>query len=268
MGVLDANSIYGKDDLLRSVFSNMHTMLVMPFSKIMGRSKLKQGTNGEPDKFVATEFLTKAIMTNFATSVLQTLSVSIEAIVAELLFVFGKYQYYKFLLNPQNVTITHAKLQNISEASDLTIINTYRNTAATMDLKGISGCLLPRDFMKVLGTDTALPIETMTRYPKLSAAWFKFRQLEKFYNEVNSDVVIMYDMDLYVGKFVSFNYTHNADSPWVIDYNMQFKIYPMMMLHTLSAYDYKTFFNEMVNRYGKTFSTDFEGKSVTMEEDS
>ena len=259
MGVLDVNSTY-KDDVIRAAFSSMHTMLIMPFSQILGRSKLP--TN----KLGSTEFLTKAVMANFAISAAQSISISIEALIAEVLFVAGKYLYYKFLLNPQNVTITHSKLQNVSEASDITIINTYRNTAATMSLKGISGSLLPRDLMSVLGVSTKLPTETMWRYPKLSAAWVKFRQLEKFYNEVNSDIVIMYDMDLYIGKFVSFNYNQDANNPWVINYDMQLKIYPQMMLHSLSVYDYSTFFTAMVDRYGKTFATDFEGKSVTLQE--
>ena len=261
MGVFDANSQYDPEQIVRAVFANMHTLLIMPFSTILGRSKLPNSRLG------ATEFLAKAVMANFAISTAQGISVSIEALVSEVLFVLGKYLYYKFLLNPQNVTITHAKLQNISEASDITIINTYRNTAATMSIKGISGSLLPRDLMSVTGTDTKLPTETMARYPKLSAAWFKFRQLEKFYNEVNSDIVIMYDMDLFVGKFVSFNYSQDANNPWVINYDMQFKIYPEMMLHSLSIYDYSTFFTAMVDRYGKTFATDFEGKSVTLKKE-
>ena len=72
-------------------------------------------------------------------------------------------------------------------------------------------------------------------------------------------------MDLYVGKMVSFDYSQDANNPWVINYNMSFKIYPQMMLHTLSAYDYSSFFEAMVERYGKTFATDFEGKSVNKE---
>jgi len=261
MGVLDVNSPYKAEQLLRAVFAGMHTMLIMPFSKILGRQKLPT------DGYGAAAFLTKALMANTVISTAQALSVSIEALVSEALFVFGKFLYYKFLLNPQNVTITHSKLQNVSEASDITIINTYRNTAATMSIRGISGSLLPRDFMSVTGAATKLPTETLARYPKLSAAWFKFRQLEKFYNEVNSDIVIMYDMDLYIGKFVSFNYSQEANNPWVINYDMQFKIYPAMILHSLSIYDYSTFFTAMVERYGKTFATDFEGKSVTIKEE-
>jgi len=65
---------------------------------------------------------------------------------------------------------------------------------------------------------------------------------------------------------VRFNYNQDANNPWVINYDMQLKIYPQMMLHSLSVYDYSTFFTAMVDRYGKTFATDFEGKSVTLQE--
>jgi hypothetical protein len=53
----------------------------------------------------------------------------------------------------------------------------------------------------------------------------------------------------------------DASSPWVINYDMAFKLYPGMSLHTLNIYDYKPFFSAMYERYGRTFADDFEGKS-------
>lgn len=258
MGILDANNTGNSTEaLLRAIFANMHTMLVMPLSSIVGDGTFKDGTGLNAKKLFG-----KVLAYNAATSALAGVSSYLEAILAEILFIAGKIDYYKFLLNPQNVQFQHSKLQTVSEATDLTIINSYRNSAVGMNISGISGNLLPIDFMKLTNSATALPIETMSRYPKLSAAYIKFRQLEKFYKEVNSDIVIMYDMDLYIGKFVSFDYSQNADNPWVIDYNMNFKLYPQLMLHTLSVYDYAPFFGAMVDRYGKTFANDFEGKSV------
>ena len=258
MGILDANNTGNNTEaLLRSIFASMHTMLLMPLSSIVGDNVPKS-----PLSLDAAKFLGKALAYNAVSSALQGVSSYLEALLAEVLFITGNYKYYKFLLNPQNVNFTHAKLQTVSEASDITIINTYRNSATSLSISGISGNLLPIDFMKAVGAESALPTETMARYPKLSSAYIKFRQLEKFYKEVNTDIVMMYDMDLYVGKMVSFDYNQDANNPWVINYNMNFKLYPQMMLHTLSAYDYSSFFEAMVDRYGKTFATDFEGKSV------
>lgn len=246
---------------IRKVLSGMHTMLLIPMSTILTSFGLSGGSVPK-DAWGDALFISKVVAANLLASTAQSISVALEAAVAEALFVLGNFSYYKFLLNPQNVSISNSKLQSIQETSDLTIINTYRNTAPVMNIRGISGCTLPRDFMVLSGEATKLPTETMARYPKLSVAYLKFRQLEKFYNESNSDLVMMYDMDLYVGKLVSFNFNADAGSPWVINYDMQFRIYPNMTLHTLSAYDYQTFFDEMVRRYGKTFSDNFEGKTL------
>ena len=187
MGILDANNTGNSAEaLLRSIFASMHTMLLMPLSSVVGDKVSKS-----PLSLDAAKFFGKALAYNAVSSALQGVSAYLEALLAEVLFITGKYNYYKFLLNPQNITFTHAKLQTVSEASDITIINTYRNSATSLSISGVSGNLLPIDFMHIMKADTALPTETMARYPKLSSAYIKFRQLEKFYKEVNTDIVMM-----------------------------------------------------------------------------
>lgn len=266
MGLKEALNNRSDNPLLRDMWAKMHTVLIVPFSYMVqpaasffgkpGSSVLPNNPSGDA------AFIGKIMAANLATSTASAVSITVEAAVAEALFVSGKLWYYKFLLNPNNVKIGHQKLQTIEETSDLTIINTYRNQASTLSFTGISGCTLPRDFMLLTGQDTALPIETMARYPKLSAAWIKFRQLEKFYTDINSDIIIVYDMDLYIGKFVNLNYSQDANNPWVINYDMTIKAYPEMVLHTFSVYDYAPFFSAILDRYGKSFSTDFEGVST------
>jgi len=258
MGFRD--NVRNSDSIVRDIFANMHIATVVPFSTIIsapfpGSGKLPAGAAGNA------LFIAKALAYNAALSAAQAVTPYLEALVAEALFIAGKIWYYKFLLNPTNVTFTHNKLQSVEETSDMTIVNTYRNAASTLAFKGVSGCTLPREFMALMDTEAALPRETVTRYPKLSSAWIKFRQLEKFYNETNSDIVLMYDLDLYVGKMVNLSYSQDANNPWVINYDMSFKLYPQLALHTLSAYDYKPFFAAMTERYGRSFAQDFEGKS-------
>jgi hypothetical protein len=252
----------------RAIWANMHTAVVIPINNIFNfnffgkdaGTLTKKGTISPGDTKSNIEFLSRTLSYNLISSVIQSPNLGLEAAVSELMFITGSYWYYKFLINPQNFSLSNTKLQNISETSDITIINTYRNQAPTLNLSGISGCTLPRKFMQISNTDTELPTESFSRYPKLSAAWVKFRQLEKFYNDINSDVVLMYDMDLYVGKFVSFNYNQDANNPWVINYDLQMRIYPGMVLHTTTVYDYAPFFNKMVERYATQFSKNFEGK--------
>lgn len=247
---------------VQQVFSKMHIMTIIPFSYIF-----KVGSSGLPQGFLGdAEFLGKVMAANMIPSVVQSfgnMGYYIEALAAEALFIMGQFWYYKFLLNPSNVKIGHQKLQTISEASDITIINTFRNQSPTMSISGVSGCLLPRALMSAAGTEKSMINEmAWAKYPKVSPAWLKFRQLEKFYNEINSDIVMMYDMDLFVGKFVSFEYSQDANNPYVITYSMNFRLYPGLMLHTLSAYDYKPFFDTMLQRYGNSFAKTFEGKAI------
>ena len=243
----------------REVWSKMHTVLVIPFSNII---KLFGGTDIPRSPIGDAAFIGKLIASNLVVSTVQSVGLALEAVVAEAMFLMGKFWYYKFLINPQGVTTSHAKLQSVEETSDMTVINTYRNQAPSLAFKGVSGCILPRDIMALAGdAATALPTETLARYPKMSTAWLKFRQLEKFYNEINSDIVVMYDMDIYIGKFVNFSFSQSADNPWLINYDMNIKVYPDMTLHTTSLYDYAPFFQAMLTRYGTSFAEDFEGKA-------
>lgn len=256
----------GGTDYLREAWAKMHNIIVMPLSFIFN-----MGFSSEVPMGAAADaaFLLKVLGGNAAISAIQSINISgksvgiaIEALAAEILFLTGNFWYYKFLINPQNLTMTFQKLVNEEESSDMTIINTFRNKATTMAFSGVSGSTLPLTFMSAFNQETKLPSETEARYPKVSATWIKFRQLEKFYNEINGDVVVLYDMDLYVGKLISFNFSLDADNPWVINYDLQLRIYPGMILHTLSVYDYKPFFNAMQERYGRVFDEKFEGKSA------
>jgi len=252
----------------RGLLSSMHVATIIPMSTIIapivGKGSMdKAGIGSLPGSSL--EFLAKVMAYNAAASIVQTLSGGIEALLAEMMFIMGKMWYYKFLINPTNFRMTLNKLQSVEDTSDLTIINTYRNAAPTMTFSGTSGCIMNRFFIENMDPgQNSFPKTvqgSMVRYPKLSTAYLKFRQLEKFYNDTNSDVVIVYDMDMYVGKMSSFNYNMDANDPWQIKYDMTFRLYPGLNLHTFSIYDYTPFFNALQSRYGSTFATDFEGKS-------
>ena len=276
MAQLINNLENGVGGFAKGLLSSMHVATVIPMSTIIAPvfSADKTGKGEIPGSELAKNgryggatlaFLGKVMAYNAASSLVQTVSGGLEALVAEAMFIMGKFWYYKFLINPSNFRMTTNKLQTVEETSDLTIINTYRNASPTMTFTGVSGCTLNRTFMELLdpGQDS-LPTTlagALVRYPKLSTAYLKFRQLEKFYNETNSDVVIIYDMDLYVGKLSAFNFNMDAQNPWVINYDLTFRLYPGLNLHTFSIYDYKPFFQELMNRYGSTFAKDFEGKS-------
>jgi len=242
---------------VRSVLAKMHNTIIIPLSFIFDFDFVT--SNGSLNKV---PFLAAVNATNLVPSLLQSApkGQSIEAIVAEVLFVTGKMWYYKFLINPQNFTFNPTKLQVEEETSDIPILNTYRNKIIPMTFTGISGCTIPRTFLELTGEDGNLVTDTLAKNPKLSAAWMKFRQLEKFYNEVNEDIVIMFDMDIYVGKFSSLQYSMDANNPWQINYTLNMKIYPDLTLHMLNVYDYTTFFNAMNERYGRFLANDFEGK--------
>jgi hypothetical protein len=258
------NSYDSVGGFAKGLLSSMHIATLIPMATMIAPYSDTQ-KQGKGELGSAFSFVTKAMLYNAAASTAQSISGYVEALLAEALFIMGKFWYYKFLINPQNFSLSHSKLQSVEETTDLTIINTYRNASPTMTFSGISGSTLNRAFIELMDPNQIMfPSDlrgAMVRYPKLSTAYLKFRQLEKFYNETNSDVVIVYDMDIYVGKMSSFNFNMDANNPWVINYTMVFKLYPNMSLHTFSAYDYTPFFDEMTRRYGSTIASDFEGKA-------
>lgn len=252
----------------RDLWANMHNILLMPLN-ILVKEFLPQSISNSGQTVA---FLMGVQGMNLALSAAQTVKevtgkyVSVEALLSELLFITSKPSYYKFMINPSNVRFAHQKLQMEEETSDLTVINTYRNKAVPLSFTGVSGCTLPKWLLQMDAFKGSIPRESVwAHYPKLSAAWVKFRQLERFYLEHDTDVVILYDMDLYIGKFVNFNYSQDAQNPWVINYDIQFKIYPDLMIHLLSVSDYAAFWTALYDRYGRTFVGGFAGKSNTVE---
>ena len=244
----------------RKLLAQMHNTTIIPLSFIFNRGGFV--TDIADGSFNKMPFIALVGGVNALTSIFGVIPAGqrIEALISEVLFITGNMWYYKFLINPQNVSFGLQKLQVEEETSDIPILNTYRNKIMPMTFTGISGCTIPRDLLAQSKTDGLLVTDNMLKNPKLSAAWMKFRQLEKFYNEVNGDIAILFDMDLYIGKFVSFNYSQNAENPWQIDYTLSMKIYPDLILHTLNVYDYATFFDALYARYSRFLADDFEGK--------
>ena len=258
----------------KELFSNMHICTVMPMSVLM-EPFIKQVSTGirQPNDFGAKDiFLSKLMLANAVSSAAKAIErglasnakfyIPIEALLAEVMFVTGRYWYYKFYINPQTYTLAHQKLLAEEEVSDLTVISTYRNKAINLTFKGTSGCILSRELLQM--NPDSLPSDwlgALLRYPKLSGAWLKFRQLERFWQEINTDIAILFDMDLMIGKFVSFSYSQDANNPWIINYDMAFRIYPGLLLHTMSMYDYGAFFDAFNQRYGLSYTKTFEGKS-------
>jgi hypothetical protein len=256
IGVLD---ILGKG--IQAVFSEMHTATIIPMYVLM-----RDSIPGTP--LDSAKFLGKLGTASFAASVVKQMGnaiyIPLEALLAEVMFTAGKFWYYKFYINPSNLSVNHQKLISEEEVSDLTIINTYRNKAINLGFKGVSGCTLPRGWMTLLNSETVMPSDPnsyLVRYPKLSEAWMKFRQLERFFREINTDVCLLFDMDVFIGKFISFNYTQDANNPYIINYDLQMRVYPNLMLHLMTPSDYDVFFDTLYDRYGRTFVKTFEGKS-------
>ena len=153
----------------RQLLSKMHVVTIIPLQYVIAPFYDKTGFNLTTTKGKV-GFLSTAVAANLITSTVQTVGIALEAAVAELMFIFSKFWYYKFLLNPQQKSYTFSKLQNVEETSDITVVNTYRNKADGLSFTGISGCTLPRDLMKLVGPIKPLGEDNMSRYPKLSAA--------------------------------------------------------------------------------------------------
>lgn len=253
------------NELLKSskrLLANMSNMVIVPVEQIFNSQTIQDGKANRVSVIGGMSFL------NLLPSVAQSISTGVlgtnglEALMSEIIFISGESNYYKFLINPQNMRFDYQKLQSEEETSDITVINTYRNKAMPLSFSGVSGSLIPKTILKLKPDELGkLPIDSLLKNPRLSVAWMKFRQLEKFYESTNSDIAILFDMDLYVGKFVSFNYSMEAENPWQISYDISIKIYPDMVQHNIyKIWDNNKFFNAVDERYGRFMVDNFEGK--------
>lgn len=240
----------------------MFNMVIVPVEQIFNSQTIQNGKANQVSVVTAMSFL------NLFPSVVQSISTGalstngLEALMSEIIFISGGSNYYKFLINPQTLRMDYQKLQSEEETSDIAIINTYRNKPVGMSFSGTTGSLIPKTILKLKPDEMGkLPIDSLLKNPRLSVAWMKLKQLERFYEITNSDIAILFDLDLYIGKFTSFSYSRNAENPWQIDYDVSIKIYPDMIQNNIyKVWDNTRFFDAVDDRYGRFTVDNFEGK--------
>ena len=66
----------------------------------------------------------------------------------------------------------------------------------------------------------------MSSNPKLSTRYLKFLLFDTFWRANDDDLLIIWEDNAYIGKFVSFDFKPDANKPWEIQYNFTIAVYP------------------------------------------
>lgn len=125
--------------------------------------------------------------------------------------------FYRFNLNPQEISVDEAKLDNIINTKAGHDINHWdHDDVIKIRYSGVSGTLLP-------------PPEALRQGVKdirFSAAWRRFEQFKRFWRAARRDIVIIWDGVYYRGSMKTFNHKRSASGPWLLSYSFDFHALP------------------------------------------
>jgi len=123
---------------------------------------------------------------------------------------------YRFRINPDRVKVTKTKLTSLVLTQAGYERANFGNGLTTLSYSGSTGNFwLPQAFKGTVIEDV-----------KLSPVWQSFVQLERFFDSMDGDVMLLdHRSTLYCGIPTRFDYEERADKPWDIAYNLTFEAY-------------------------------------------
>jgi len=161
-----------------------------------------------------------------------------------------KEKYYRFRINPSNVTIRRSKMYSVVETKDGWDRMVWKkeqgsNAMIQISYKGSTGFMLAPSLKKwiggiggggkargTLGNASSIAegmkwmAKTVSADVKLSKAFYKFKQMEKFFLQNTNDLGLFYDFIVYKGWMTNFSYAQDANNPFQINYDFDFTAYP------------------------------------------
>ena len=125
--------------------------------------------------------------------------------------------FYRFVLNPQEISMDESKLDTIiyTKAGHDTM-HWEHDDAIKIRYSGVSGSLVP----------PPEAIRLKINDIRLSAAWRRFEQFKRFWRASRRDMVIIWDGVYYRGIMKSFTHKRSAAGPWLINYSFDFQALP------------------------------------------
>lgn len=163
--------------------------------------------------------------------------------------------FYQFKINPTNFTFPRQKIMsNVltgggwdSDVRGQNMVNvSYSATTGSLVPKTINNVIqgLLRDLVSRAGVSNQKEITLidksfknispkyndliyqMASNPKLSTRYLKFLLFDTFWRYNDDDLLIVWEDNAYIGKFLSFDFRPDANKPWEIQYNFSIAVYP------------------------------------------
>jgi len=162
--------------------------------------------------------------------------------------------YFKFRINPNKLSVPKKKMVDNKYTGDGFDLDTRGQEMIPYSYKASTGSLVPDNLLEgaclpylnelfsVLNLGQELSGTNLQRFPqltanpKLSGAYIKFKLFEQFWEQNNDDLLIFWEDDCYLGKFMNFSYEVDGFNPYQIMYTFDFMVYPDFKYNLLTGY--------------------------------
>jgi len=129
-------------------------------------------------------------------------------------------KFFTFYISPTTLDRTYTKIRD----------NKLTGGGMVQDTRGHQ--LIPFNYTGYVGNLRPL----IGRSWQLSVPWLYFALFERFFVNQNADLIFVLNDEAAIGRFDSFRYGLDANSPWSIKYTLNASIYPGGIFNLESGY--------------------------------
>lgn len=177
--------------------------------------------------------------------------------------------YFKFRINPNKLSVPKKKIVDIKYTGDGYDIDVRGQELIMYSYQASTGSMMPDNMLDKVGLpllnqlfsilnlgqeltgQNIFKFPEITRNPKLSDAYIKFKLFELFWEKNDDDLLIFWEDDCYLGKFINFNYTVDGLDPYQIKYNFDFAVYPDFKYNLYTGWITENSFSAIKNNSNK-----------------
>jgi hypothetical protein len=152
--------------------------------------------------------------------------------------------YFRFRINPNKLSVPKKKIADIKYTGAGWDIDIRGQELIMYSYKGSTGSLVPdnilngvtlpylNELFSIMNLGQELTgnyfyrFPQLTSNPKLSSAYIVFKLFELFWEQNNDDLLIFWEDECYLGKFLNFTYEIDGMNPYQIMYSFDFAVYP------------------------------------------
>lgn len=159
---------------------------------------------------------------------------------------------YKFRINPQKLSVDQARqVVAVSYGRNRYDLMPWGEQLVSYKYSGTTGAMLPSQVFQRLGIKDI----------RLSRTWLKFEAFRQFMVDPYARrgwVLVLFDMEAFLGYFESFNFSRDADEPWHINYDFLLKVDPTSRVNLVSG----QIFNSNVARFASRKIVDYTSTAI------